>query len=83
MDEEVLRAQLEVIEEVYGIQFINKTEILQWILSTVHNEQEAYGITAALNTWVTLNNLSGPVRVPESWFTEIARSIEKKREYLH
>jgi hypothetical protein len=81
--EEVVKAQIEVIEQVYGIQFINKTELISWILSSAHTDHEAYGLTAALNTWVAVNNLSGPVRVQESLFKQFSQAIDTKREFFH
>ncbi len=82
-NEDVVRAQVEVIEQVYGVKFINKTELISWILSSAHTSHEAYGMTAALNTWVAVNNLSGPVRVPQSLFQEFSQAIERRHEFLH
>ncbi len=83
VEEGVVRAQLEILESVYGIQILNKNELVAWILNESHTDHEVYGITAALNTWLSMENLSGPIRIPENIFREIADVVRKKERFLH
>jgi hypothetical protein len=83
VEEGVVRAQLEILEHVYGIQILNINELVSWILADAHTDHEVYGITAALNTWLTMENPSGPIRIPEKVFRDIAEMIHKKEEFLH
>jgi hypothetical protein len=83
VEEGVIRAQLEILASVYGIQILNINELVSWILEEAHTDHEVYGITAALNTWLTMENPSGPVRIPEKVFRTIAAKIKKKEEFLH
>jgi hypothetical protein len=83
VEEGVVRAQLEILENVYGIQILNKNELISWILKESHTDHEVYGMTAALNTWLSIENPSGPIRIPEKVFKTIADMIQKKEEFLH
>jgi hypothetical protein len=83
VEEGVVRAQLEILESVYGIQILNINELISWILAESHTDHEVYGITAALNTWLAMENPSGPIRIPEKVFRNIAKMIQKKEEFLH
>jgi hypothetical protein len=83
VEEGVVRAQLEILESVYGIKILNINELVSWILTEAHTDHEVFGITAALNTWLTIENPSGPIRVPEKVFRNIAAMIQKKEEFLH
>jgi hypothetical protein len=83
VEEGVVRAQLEILESVYGIQILNINELISWILSEAHTDHEVFGITAALNTWLAIEHLSGTIRIPEKVFRHIAEAIKKKEEFLH
>ncbi|MDD1671456.1 MAG: hypothetical protein LUO82_00440 [Methanomicrobiales archaeon] len=79
----VIQSQLQMVELVYSIRIRNIDEVVTWILATAHNDHEAYGMTAAINTWVATRGASGDVEIPRKIFDEISRLIDKKREYLH
>jgi hypothetical protein len=83
VEEGVVRAQLEILESVYGVQILNIHELISWILEEAHTDHEVYGITAALNTWLAIENPSGPIRIPEKVLRDIAGKIQKKEEFLH
>jgi hypothetical protein len=83
VEEGVVRAQLEILETMYRVQILNKNELITWILQESHTDHEVYGITAALNTWLSIENPSGPIRIPEKVFKHIAETIQKKEEFLH
>jgi hypothetical protein len=83
VEEGVVRAQIEILESVYGIQILNIHELISWILAEAHSDHEVYGITAALNTWLALESPSGTIRIPEKIFRNIAEMIHKKEEFLH
>jgi hypothetical protein len=83
VEEGVVRAQIEILENAYGIQILNINELISWILEEAHTDHEVYGITAALNTWLTIENPSGTIRIPEKVFRSIAEMVQKKEEFLH
>jgi hypothetical protein len=83
VEEGVVRAQFQILESVYGIKILNINELISWILAEAHTDHEVYGITAALNTWLVTENPSGPIRIPEKVFRNIAEMIQKKEEFLH
>lgn len=79
----VIQSQLQMIEMVYSIRIRNLDEVVNWIHATAYNDHEAYGMTAAINTWVATSRVSGDVEIPRKIFDEISQLIDKKREYLH
>ena len=83
VEEGVVRAQLQFLESVYGITILNMNELISWILTEAHTDHEVFGITAALNTWLAVENPSGAVRISETVFRSIAEKIQKKEEFLH
>jgi hypothetical protein len=83
VEEGVVRAQLQILESVYGIQIPNINEVVSWILKEAHTDHEVFGFTAALNTWLALENPTGTVRIPEDVFRKIVTVIQRKEEFLH
>jgi len=83
VEEGVVKAQLQILESVYGIQILNINEVASWILTEAHTDHEVFGFTAALNTWLALENPSSPVRIPIEVFRKIVTMIQKKEEFLH
>lgn len=83
VEEGVVRAQLQILESVYGIQILNTNEVVSWILAWADTDHEVFGFTAALNTWLAVEHLSGPIRIPETVFHELAEIIRKKEKFLH
>ncbi len=59
-----VRAQVETIEEVYGIRFAGKEKLVHTITSGCGSSADADIATAALNSWVALTGVSGNVEVP-------------------
>jgi len=61
---EQVRAQVKVIETVYGIRFVEGERLVREIASKCGGRECAGIATSALNSWVALSGASGDVEVP-------------------
>jgi len=61
---EQVRAQLQTIEAVYGIRIVNRERLIDEIVSHARDRQTASLVTAALNSWVAVNGITGETEIP-------------------
>lgn len=71
---EQVAGQLNVIEAVYGIRIMNRNDVIGEIVKTILTREAASQMTAALNSWVAMNNISGRTEIP----LEVIRQILKR-----
>lgn len=62
--EERAKAQLMMIEQVYGLKITNLDEVAKLIASNVDNDRQVLTICTSLNSWVLLNKKRGNVVIP-------------------
>lgn len=67
MDEivEQAKAQLMMIEKIYGLKIINRDEVAGLIASNVDNNRQALTISSSLNSWILLNRKKGDIVIPQ------------------
>jgi len=82
MDEivEQAKAQLMMIEKIYGLKIINRDEVAELIASNVDNNRQVLTVCSSLNSWILLNKKKGDVVIPQevlSFLFETTRWQEK------
>ncbi len=82
MDEivEQAKAQLMMIEKIYGLKIINRDEVAELIASNVDNNRQVLTVCSSLNSWILLNKKKGDVVIPQevlSFLLETTRWQEK------
>lgn len=68
---EQVAGQLGVIEAVYGIRITNRDPIIGAIVRRVKSREAASRVTAALNSWIALQNVAGRIDIPEDVIHQI------------
>jgi hypothetical protein len=73
MDEifEQAKAQLMMIEQIYGLKIINRDEVAGLIASNVDNNRQVLTICSSLNSWILLNKKKGDVVIPHEVLSRI------------
>ena len=66
MDEiiEQAKAQLMMIEKIYGLKIINRDEIAGHIAANADNNRQVLTICSSLNSWILLNKKKGDIVIP-------------------
>ncbi len=66
MDEivEQAKAQLMMIEKIYGLKIINRDEIAGYIAANVDNNRQVLTICSSLNSWILLNKKKDDIVIP-------------------
>lgn len=62
---EQAKAQLMMIEHVYGLKIINREEVAELISANVDNSRQVLTICSSLNSWILLNKKKGEVKIPK------------------
>ncbi len=75
---EQVRAQVQVIEIVYGIRFVEGERLTGEIASKCSDRECADIATSALNSWVALSGASGDVEVPPEVLARILDRASKR-----
>jgi O-acetyl-ADP-ribose deacetylase len=70
--------QLQMIEEVHGIRFVNRDTLAAAIGQASTDKRRVSVATAALNSYVAVQNLHGDVEIPED---VLARILKKLKEW--
>ncbi len=67
MDEigEQAKAQLMMIEKIYGLKIMNRDEVAGLITSNVDNSRQILTICSSLNSWILLNKKKGDIVIPQ------------------
>jgi hypothetical protein len=59
------KAQIHVIETVYGIRITNSEEVIAAIIEKTRDENKILTLCTALNSWVSMNaGLTGEIAIP-------------------
>ena len=66
MDEiiEQAKAQLMMIEKIYGLKIINRDEVAELIASNVDNNRQVLTVCSSLNSWILLNKKKDDIVIP-------------------
>ena len=77
MDEiiEQAKAQLMMIEQIYGLKIINRDEVAGLIAANVDNNRQVLTICTSLNSWILLNKKKGDVVIPHEVLSKLFETI--------
>jgi hypothetical protein len=73
-----LTGQLQMIELVHGIRFVNSEALIAAIEKGAADPGRVSLATAALNSWVAVQHLHGEVEVPEEVLDSILKKIREQ-----
>jgi len=79
--EERAKAQLMMIEQVYGIKLTNRDEVAKLIASNVDNDRQVLTICSSLNSWVLLNKKRGNVTIPQDVLFRLFETTEWQKKH--
>ncbi len=68
---EQIVGQLRMIETVHAIRIVNRDRLIETIAKNAGNTGHASRITAALNSWVAVNGITGEAEIPENVIRQI------------
>lgn len=70
------RAELSVIESVYGLRILNRDEAARLIASRLDSEAMVLRACTAINTWVSMNKKSDSITIPEEVLIKIVWAVK-------
>ncbi len=80
--EERAKAQLMMIEQVYGLKITNRDEVAQLIASNVDNDRQVLTICTSLNSWVLLNKKRGDVAIPQEVLSRLFETTGWQKKHV-
>jgi hypothetical protein len=83
MDEivEQAKAQLMMIEQIYGLKIINRDEVAGLIAANVDNNRQVLTICSSLNSWILLNKKKGEVVIPQEVLLRFFETTKWQRKH--
>ncbi len=83
MDEivEQAKAQLMMIEQIYGLKIINRDEVAGLIAANVDNNRQVLTICSSLNSWILLNTKKGEVVIPRDVLLRLFETTKWQRKH--
>lgn len=75
---EQVGGQLKMIEAVHGIRIVNCDALADTIARAAGNRTQASRATAALNSWVAINNIRGGIEIPDDVIARILRQMMRE-----
>jgi len=83
MDEivEQAKAQMMMIEQIYGLKIINRDEVAGLIAANVDNERQVLTICSSLSSWILLNKKKGDVVIPREVLSRLFETTEWQRKH--
>ncbi len=75
------KAQLMMIEKIYGLNIINRDEVAGLIAANVDNNRQVLTICSSLNSWILLNKKKGDVVIPRDVLSRIFGTTEWQRKH--
>ncbi len=83
MDEivEQAKAQLMMIEQIYGLKIINRDDVAGLIASNVDNNRQVLTICTSLNSWILLNKKKGDVIIPQEVLSRLFETTRWQGKY--
>jgi O-acetyl-ADP-ribose deacetylase (regulator of RNase III) len=75
---EQIDGQLKMIEAVHGIRIVNCDALADTLARAAGDRTQASRATAALNSWVVINNIRGEIEIPDDMIARILEQTTKK-----
>ncbi len=79
--EDQSKAQLMMIEQIYGLKIINRDEVAGLIAANVDNDRQVLTICSSLNSWILLNKKKGDVVVPRDVVLRLLKTAEWQKKH--
>ncbi len=79
--EEQSKAQLMMIEQIYGLKIINRDEVAGLIAANVDNDRQVLTICSSLNSWILLNKKKGDVVIPRDVVLRLLETTEWQKKH--
>ncbi len=74
---EQVRAQLHIIESVHGVRIVNREKLVGEIVRCASDRRSVSLVTAALNTWIAVNGITGEIELPGDELDRIFTRLKK------
>ncbi len=83
MDEivEQAKAQLMMIEQIYGLKITNRDEVAGLIAANVDNNRQVLMICSSLNSWILLSKKKGEVVIPREVLSRLFETTKWQRKH--
>ncbi len=83
MDEiaEQAKAQLMMIEQIYGLKITNRDEVAVLIAANIDNNRQVLTICSSLNSWILLNKKKGDVVIPREVLLRLLETARWQRKH--
>lgn len=78
---EQAKAQLMMIEQIYGLKIMNRDEVAGLIASNVVNNRQVLTICSSLNSWILLNKKKGDVVIPHEVLSRLFETTRWQGEH--
>ncbi len=78
---EQAKAQLMMIEQIYGLKIINRDEVAGFIAANVDNNRQVLTICSSLNSWILLNKKKGEVVIPREVLSRLFETTKWQRKH--
>lgn len=74
--EETARAELMVIEGVYGLRIVNRDVVARLIASKLDSKARVLRVCTAINTWVSMNKKADHIIIPEDVLIKFIKTVK-------
>ncbi|HWR26242.1 MAG TPA: hypothetical protein VN316_00010 [candidate division Zixibacteria bacterium] len=78
---EQAKAQMMMIEQIYGLKIINRDEAAGLIAVNVDNERQVLTICSSLSSWILLNKKKGDVVIPREVLSRLFETTRWQRKH--
>ena len=78
---EQAKAQMLMIEQIYGLKIINRDEVAGLIAANVDNERQILTICSSLNSWIHLNKKKGDVVIPREVLSRLFETTKWQKKH--
>ncbi len=78
---EQAKAQMMMIEQIYGLKIINREEVAGLIAANVDNERQVLTICSSLNSWILLNKKKGDVVIPREVLSRLFETTKWQKKH--
>ncbi len=78
---EQAKAQMMMIEQIYGLKIINRDEVAGLIAVNLDNERQVLTICSSLNSWILLNKKKGDVVIPREVLSRLFETTKWQKKH--
>ncbi len=78
---EQAKAQMMMMEQIYGLKIINRDEAAGLIAANVDNERQVLTICSSLSSWILLNKKKGDVVIPREVLSRLFETTKWQKKH--